>query len=58
MADGWTAAEKELRDALLDEIAYVLPTQEDQRHVAEITLKVFDVLERLGWSKKEGTSDG
>jgi hypothetical protein len=57
MAEGWTAAEKELRNALLDEIAYVLPTQEDQRHVAEITLRVFDVLERLDWGKKEARTD-
>lgn len=56
MADGWTPAEEELRDALLDEIGYVLPG--DRKHTAEITLKVFDVLERLGWAKKEGPTNG
>jgi hypothetical protein len=58
MVEGWTPAEAALRDALLDEIAYVLPTQEDQRDVAAITLKVFEVLERLGWAKQEGPADG
>jgi hypothetical protein len=56
MAEGWTPAEKELRDALLDEIAYVLPS--DQRAVMEVTLRVFDVLERLGWAKNETPTDG
>ena len=58
MTEGWTPAEKELRDALLDEIAYVLPTQEDQRHVADITLRVLDILERLHWAKREVVTDG
>lgn len=57
MADeGWTGAEEELRDALLDEIGYVIPG--DRKHVAEITLRVFDVLEKLGWAKKEEANDG
>jgi hypothetical protein len=55
MADGWTTAEKELRDALLDEIAYVLPS--DQHAVMQVTLRVFDVLERLGWAKKAAAAE-
>lgn len=47
---------EQMRAALLAEIAYVLPT--DQKAVAEVTLRVFDVLERLGWAKKEGSADG
>jgi len=55
MTEGWTPAEKELRDALLDEIAYVLPS--DQLAVMQVTLRVFEVLERLGWAKKATATD-
>jgi hypothetical protein len=50
VAEGWTPAEEELRDELLDEIGFILPG--DHRHAAEITLKVLGVLERLAWGKK------
>jgi hypothetical protein len=57
MADGWTPAEKELRDALLDEIPYVLGELPGSMLSVQLTLKVFDVLEQLGWAKKEGATD-
>ena len=54
MADGWTPAEKELRDKLLDEIPYVLGQLPGSMLSAQLTLKVLDILEQLGWAKKEG----
>lgn len=53
MTEGWTAAEKELRDKLLDEIPYVLGELPGSLVAAQLTLKVFDVLAELGWAKKE-----
>ncbi|HEV2346349.1 MAG TPA: hypothetical protein VGS97_19775 [Actinocrinis sp.] len=49
----WTPVEQELRNALLLEFRDVL---QDGRKVAEIALKTFDVLERLGWAKQEPTT--
>ena len=56
MTDGWTPAEKELRDALLDELGYVLPGEWDR--VAAATLRVFEVLERLRWAKQAPSGGG
>jgi hypothetical protein len=58
MSDGWTPAEKELRDKLLDEIPYVLGEFPGSMVSGQITLKVLDILEQLGWAKKELATDG
>lgn len=55
MNDGWTAAEQELRNALLLEFRDVLP---NNHQAAEAALKTFEVLERLHWAKQEPATTG
>lgn len=51
----WTPAEQELRNELMSAIADVIPG--DRKSATEITLKVFELLELLGWAKQEPTTD-
>lgn len=53
MSDGWTPAEQELRNVLLNEINEII---HNGPRTADITLKVFEILERLGWAKQEPTT--
>lgn len=49
---GWTRAQIELRNKLLEELAYVTGEPPGGRISAECTVKVLSALEELGWIKR------